>query len=161
MFKINWMHDWMNKDPEKRKKVTGLIITCGYSCRDSCWCDCFPKCKYRSRYKLHNLSVRVRTFFQYRLGIKLPYFLHLQRESRSLSGTEMCPYHKSRYYTCWDCEYCVGRGNCTNKQYRESTWKEAHDFDDPDWHHTGRCKFFEKHEYADNWDKKNGERKYD
>lgn len=160
MFRVNWMRDLLNSDPTKQRRITGLIITIGYRCSDSCWCDCASKCKYNKGYSYNNLSVRVHSFFQYRLNIKLPHLLYISRESRNFSGTEMCPHHKSRYYTCWDCSYCTGRG-CSNKQYRESTWEEAHDSDDPDWHHTGRCKFFEKHELADNWDKKNGERKYD
>lgn len=160
MFKIKWMRDLFNNDPTKRKKIKGLSITIGYRCSDACWCDCASKCKYRKGFGFHNFSVRLHDFFQYRLHIKLPHFLYVDKESNHLSGTEMCPYQKSRRYTCWDCKYSLGNG-CGNKQYRDSTWEESHDFEDPEWHNTGKCKFFEKDEFADNYDRKTGEIIYD
>lgn len=161
MFKIKFVHDIMNKDPAKRKKIKGIMVSRGYRCMDSCWCDRASKCKYNKEYTYHNLSVRVHNFFEYRLHIKLPHLIYITIRNANMSGTEMCPYHKSRLYTCHDCKWCTGKDYCENPDYSKSPYEESKNFDDPDWHNVCRCKFFEKNEYADRYDKKTGEIKFE
>lgn len=156
MFKIQFTHDIMNKDPEKRKKITGIHVIHGYHCLDSCWCDCGHKCKYRKGFKFHNFSVAVHRFFEYRLHIELPHLFYIGKCITNLSGTAKCPFHKSRRYTCFDCKYQYGDRNCSNEKYHNASWKESRP-DDPEWSN-GKCKFFEKNEWADDWDRKTGKR---
>ena len=71
-------------------------------------------CKYgKSFYKLHNFSVELHRFFEYRLHIKLPYLIYVDKKWKRLSGTDKCPYNKSRNYTCWDCKYQAGIEECS------------------------------------------------
>lgn len=158
MFKISFEYDLFNNDPKKRKKIKGITITHGYNCLSSCWCDCQAKCKYKSKYTFHNFSVNVHRFFEYRLHIKLPHLIYIQRKSVDLSGTTKCPFKKGRRYTCWDCKYTDGQihGYCLNKKYINSTIEERK-CNDSNWKSPGRCKFFEKGEFADSWDRKTGE----
>lgn len=57
-----------------------IHITIGYDCGDSCYCDKAKICKHRGRYKFHNFSVSLHTFFEYRLHIKLPYLIYIGRK---------------------------------------------------------------------------------
>lgn len=164
MIKIFFTHDILNRDPEKRKKITGIMILHGYHCMNSCYCDCASKCKYRKGYKFHNWSVAVRRFFEYKLHIKLPHLLYINKKSTDLSGTTKCPFKKERMYSCHNCKYHSGfdeymKGLCGNQERnrlnKEGKWRE---------HYLPgelRCKFFEKNEYADNWDRNTGERIWD
>jgi hypothetical protein len=145
MIEFHLNRDILNKDPTKRKKITGLTIWYGLSCLDACWCDCGQKCKYgKSGYWYHNFSVRLHTFFEYKLHIKLPHLLYIGRKSEIISGTEKCPFRKSKRLTCWDCKYGYGRCGCRNEKYHNSSYEESKS-DDPEWPH-GKCKFFEKYE---------------
>jgi len=159
VFKISFTRDLLNDDPKKRKRITGIDIRHGYNCRASTWCNCSNKCKHKSNYKFHNWSVRVHRFFEYKLHIKLPHLLYIGKHSVDLSGTTKCPFNKSRYYTCWDCKYsdCDPDGVCLNEE-RNNTPVEERKIIDPDWGEYGKCKFFEKSEWADNWDRNTGER---
>lgn len=158
MIKIFFTHDILNRDPEKRKKITGIMILHGYHCMNSCYCDCALKCKYRKGYKFHNWSVAVHRFFEYKLHIKLPHFLYINKKSTDLSGTTKCPFKKERMYSCYDCKYQHGmdeymHGLCNNKQYGNASYEESRHPTNP-----CVCKFFEKNEYADNWDRNTGEK---
>lgn len=137
-----------------------ITITHGYNCIDVFNCDCGYKCKYRSNYNFHNWRVRVHRFFEYRLHIKLPYFLYISRESARLSGTTKCPFKIPRKYTCSDCKYHDGydedlNGLCNNEEYI-SLNKEGRAME----HYIEgeeHCKFFDKNEWADKYDKNTGE----
>lgn len=145
MIEFHLNRDIFNKDPTKRKKITGLTIFYGIDCLDGCWCNCAQKCKYRKGgYWYHNWSVRLHTFFEYKLNIKLPHLLYLGKRSERLSGTSKCPFHKSKHLTCWDCKYAIGMDRCTNEKYHNASYEESKS-DDPDWPY-GKCKFFEKRE---------------
>lgn len=139
-------------------KPHSITITHGYNCIDSTHCDCRSKCKHRSNYTFHNWSVRVHRFFEYRLHIKLPYFLYIGKKRAHLSGTTRCPYGKSRLYTCWDCRYCDGDpdGVCLNQKMATAT-KEELKVVDPEWGEYHRCGLFEKTPWADKYDKNTGE----
>ena len=76
-----------------------LHITIGYECGDGCYCDKYKKCKYKSKWhKFHNISVKIHKFFEYRLHIKLPHLIYIDQKWERLSGTDKCPFHKSRFY---------------------------------------------------------------
>ena len=123
----------------------------GYECGDQCDCNKRKICKYRSRYTLHNLSVGLHNFFKYRLHIDLPYLISINRKWKRLSGTNKCPYHKSRNYTCYDCRfnslagedcYCEERTNTHYKDRKPDTVTK-------DW--GKKCAYFEKCEWADDY----------
>jgi hypothetical protein len=164
MFKISFVHDLFNNDPTKRKRIIGIRITHGYHCSISYCCDCGRKCKYRKGFKFHNWSVSVHRFFEYRLHIKLPHLLYINKEYTDLSGTTKCPFKKERRYTCFDCKYHGGfdeymKGLCANKEYiRLNKEGRAIEHNVPG---QSYCKFFEKSEWADRWDKNTGERIFD
>ena len=144
------MRDWMNKDPKLRKKIVGITLLTGYHCLSSCYCDCSHKCKYRKiNSRLHNFRVCISRF----LHLNYISRIHIAKNNVDLSGTEKCPFKKERIYTCWDCRYSYGMRGCSNEKWRTSSWEESQ-------HPTNRyvCKFFEKNDYADNYDKKTGER---
>lgn len=160
MFKIHFMHNMMGETPEERNKITGICIICGYECWDNQYCDCANKCKYKPRFTFHNWSVAVRRFFERKLHIKLPCWLYINKQHTYLSGTTKCPYHKERIYTCGHCKYQAGydenlEGLCGNEERlrlgREGRMAEISDYG------KGRCKLFEKADWADKYDKKTGE----
>lgn len=164
MFKISFDRDLFNKDPKKRNKITGIIITCGYHCNNSYGCKYGMKCKYRKGFRFHNWSVSVHRFFEYNLNIKLPHILYIQRKYTDLSGTTKCPFKQERKYTCFDCKYHGGfdedmNGLCANKEYirlnKEGRRKEI------DVPNQSYCKLFEKSEWADKFDKNTGEKLFD
>lgn len=164
MFKISFIHDLCNTDPEKRKKITGIQITHGYHCSQSYCCDCGKKCKYRKGFKFHNWSVKVHRFFQWHLHIKLPHLLYINKKYTDLSGTTKCPFKKERKYHCIDCKYHDGydeymNGLCGNKEYR----RLGREGKGGELYVQGQhyCKLFEKNEWADKWDKNTGETIYD
>lgn len=155
--KIRWFRDLPDR------KIKGLVIRYGYACNVSYKCDCAQKCKYRysrnSFARFYTSAVmEIRRFFEYKLKIKLPYLLFIGHTNRDLSGTAKCPFNKSRCYTCFDCESCSPNGVCNNENYRNANWEAEGNFEIPtDWGYQWICKFFEKNELADNYDKKTGE----
>lgn len=155
MFKITWSRNCLN-NPEK---ITGIKIIHGYQCSSACYCGYAKICKYRKGFKFHNFSVAVHRFFEYRLHIKLPHLLYINKRWTDLSGTTKCPYKKDRLYTCWDCVYCDGNvdGICLNPKRGTATKKEL-EVIDVYWGNHHRCGLFKKNEWADNWDKNTGER---
>lgn len=162
MFKIIWSRDVFADTPEKRNKIRGIHIFCGYHCYIAYDCDCGRKCKYRKNFtKLHNFSVRIHRFFEYRLHIKLPHLLYISKDSNDMSGTILCPFKKPRRYTCYDCKSCAGVDEnidtiCINKERRklfeEKRGKEAYNDD----YTRAHCEFFDKVDYADDYDKRTG-----
>ena len=126
-----------------------IHLTIGYECIDQCDCDKRKVCKYRGRYKFHNLSVSLCRFFEYRLHIKFPYLLDIGQKCERLSGTDKCPYHKSRNYTCYDCKFIDGELHCCsekiNTHYKD--WKP--DIETQDW--GKKCAYFEKCSWADDY----------
>ena len=137
-----------------------ITITHGYYCLDSSYCDCRNKCKHSRGFKFHNWSVNVRRFFQYRLHIKLPHILYIGKKDAWLSGTTKCPFNKPRRYTCNHCKFQGGydedlNGLCSNEEYIRLN-KEGRSME----HYVegqSYCKFFEKDEWADKYDKDTGE----
>lgn len=126
------------------KRVVHINI--GYECGDALHCDMRKKCKYRAKwYKFHNMSVEIHRFFEYRLHIKLPHLLCISQKWERLSGTRRCPYHKSKYYSCYDCKHVCGEllreCNC-NSRVDTSYENRLPDVDTEDW--GKRCAYFEK-----------------
>lgn len=132
-----------------------IHIKIGYKCGDGLHCDKYRKCKYRAKwYKLHNISVDIHRFFEYRLHIKLPHLISIGQNWVRLSGTNKCPFHKSRYYDCYDCKYIGGSllRDCTCKERNETPYKERL-YIENEW---GRaCGYFEKCNWADNYKTEN------
>lgn len=154
--KIWFSRDLMNNDPEKRNKITGLIIEVGRKCRYSCWCPHGAKCKYRGSYKFHNACVAISTFFKYRLGWKwfrIPFYI--QAHDSDLSGTTLCPKHVARHKDCHMCKYSAGFRDCNNedriKLIREGRYREL------DCEERCCCKLFEPCEWFDDYDKRTGD----
>ena len=164
MFNIKLIRDWFNDNLDKRNKITGIMITCGYYCNNSCYCDCRSQCKYGKDFQFNNRCVRVRNFFQYKLHIKLPHLISIHKHYVDLSGTPKCPFKKEREYSCHHCKYHAGfdeymKGLCGNEEYRRLNREgRAMEHYLPGKRH---CKFFEKNEWADKWDKNTGEIIYD
>lgn len=145
-------------------KPHNITITHRYNCMDGIECDCRSKCKHRGGYKFHNWSVSVHRFFEYRLHIKLPHLLYICKKDAHLSGTTKCPFNKPRRYTCSHCKFQGGydedfNGLCSNEEYirlnKEGRSKE-HNVEGQSY-----CKFFEKDEWADKYDKDTGETIWD
>lgn len=133
-----------------------LNILIGCECGDLDRCDKRDVCKYRRKYyNLHNWSIYIHEFFEKKLHIQLPYLVSIDQKWERLSGTDKCPYHKSRNYTCYDCKfvggellrdcYCTGRINTDYKNQKP-------DIEIEDW--GKRCAYFEKCEWADDYLKK-------
>ena len=162
MFRILFTHDILADTPKERKKINGIVIECGYHCYIACSCDCGHKCKYRkSFYRIHNFTAAIHRFFQYKLHIKLPYLIYLQKQSNDMSGTTMCPFKKPRRHTCHTCKYCGGIDEnvdtiCINKDlinsHKDGRWKETHIDDET----RANCIYFDPVDYADEFDKKTG-----
>lgn len=130
-----------------------LHIRIGYECGDRLNCDMCQKCKYKAKwYKLHNMSVAIHRFFEYKLHIKLPHLICISSKWERFSGTSKCPYHKSRNYTCYDCEYLCGEflRECGCKERNETPYKERpvveNTWDKP-------CAYFKKCSWADDYKK--------
>jgi hypothetical protein len=161
MFKVRFFRDWLNYDPKLRKKIKGLHIEIGYRCQVACYCDCASKCKYKGSWKWHNFWVEVSRFFYRKFKIHWHNPIYITRHSVDLSGTPKCPFKKERMYHCTDCKYQAGydeycKGLCGNPEYHNASWKESKHPTNP-----RICKFFEKNEWADAWDKNTGEIIYD
>lgn len=130
-----------------------LHINIGYNCGDGLYCDKYKKCKYRAKwYKLHNMSVKIHRFFEYRLHIKLPHLIYIGQKWERLSGTDKCPFHKSRHYSCYDCKYIGGEWlrDCSCSERIKTYYKDRKpDIYIEDW--GKRCAYFEKNEWADDY----------
>lgn len=130
-----------------------LHIQIGYQCGDGSHCDKYKQCKYRAKWiKFHNLSVRIHNFFEYRLHIKLPHLIHISQKWERLSGTDKCPFHKSRRYTCYDCRYICGDNLeecCCPERYGVPFKERLPDVETEDW--GTRCAYFDKCEWADDY----------
>jgi hypothetical protein len=131
----------------KEKGSSKIIVTCGYDCGDASHCDKSKHCKHRAKYRYHNFMVKLNRFFEYKLHIKFPHLICFQKEWVRLSGTKLCPYHKSRNYTCWDCKYNTYTENCLNETRNNTPYKET--LCDSEW--GKKCKFFDKNEWADDY----------
>lgn len=150
--KIMWTHKW---EGPKRGKIDGIQILHGYYCITCCWCDKGSVCKYRKGSVFHNFSVTLHRFFEYKLHIKLPHWLYINKESIDLSGADLCPFHKSQRYTCWDCKHSRGDHSC---EFNYSERKHLDPESDPDWHGRGRCGSFDPQPWCFDWDRHTGKR---
>lgn len=159
-FKIFFDHNLRAKTEKERKKITGIIIKHGYYCLISYKCPNGKKCKYRKAFVFHNWSVRVHRFFQYHLKIKLPHLIYIGKFSTDLSGTITCPYKIPREENCYRCKYSGVGEDCENKE-RLKLWKEGKhkEYEIPE--NPYICKFFEKNDYFDCYNKKTGDIDYD
>ena len=131
-----------------------IHINVGYKCGDELHCNMRKKCKYRAKwYKLHNISVEIHRFFEYRLHIKLPHLLYIGQRWERLSGTDKCPFHKSRNYTCYDCKYICGDlcRECSCKERTDTPYNERLTVEN-EW--GKQCGYFEKCEWADDYKEK-------
>lgn len=160
MFKVRFMHDLLNSDPKLRKRIKGLLVEVGCECQVSCYCDCCNKCKYKSNYKWNNFWVGVSRFLYRKFKIDWHNPIHITKHRVDLSGTTKCPFKKERMYHCMDCKHHAGydehmKGLCGNKAYHNASWAESQHPTNP-----CVCKFFEKNDWADNWDRNTGEITY-
>lgn len=124
-----------------------IHITIGCECGDRLDCDKSKKCKYgKVTHRLHNLSVNIHRFFQYRFHIKLPYLVYINRKYKRLSGTNKCPYKKSRNYTCYDCKFHHGIETC-----KISISDRKENIPEDGWSKHSKCGSFDKAEWADEY----------
>lgn len=148
--------DLMNRDPEKRNKILGVIFEFGYHCTYSCWCPYGSKCKYKCRYRFHNACVAIQSFFHYRLRwkwFKIPFYI--QAHSSDLSGTTKCPNNIPRHKDCYRCKYSAGIRECSNKQ-RHQMLKEGK-FRELECEEACCCSLFEPEDWFDEYDRKTGD----
>lgn len=155
--KINLYHKINLETHDYEKKVSGIEICCGKYCLNSCWCKHGNKCKYHKGFGWHNFCVNFNRFFYYHFHLDIHIPLYIRKFESDFSGTSVCPYHTERMYSCWDCKYCGGGEDCTNKKRYEliksgKIDEVSGDFGD------GKCKLFELSDYGKSWDKKTGER---
>jgi hypothetical protein len=78
--------------------------------------------------------------------------IYIDQKWVRLSGTDKCPFHKSRYYTCFDCSYLYGPNfeECNCDERNNTPYKERlPDIETEDWGE--RCAYFDKCEWADNY----------
>ena len=69
-----------------------------------------------------------------------------------MSGTDKCPYHKSRNYTCHDCKFVGGEllRDCYCTERTNTNYKDLKpDIETKDW--GKQCAYFEKCEWADDY----------
>lgn len=155
MLKFSFYRDLTNPDPEKRKKIKGLIITIGRRCLSSCYCNKASKCRYKRGHKFNNAIVRFRNFIYRKFKINLPHIIFIGPHDVDLSGTTKCPYHMPRRYTCWDCQNAYGMDNCRipfrdRKPLIEKT----------DGFSSQICGSYVPNQWADRWNRKTGEHIY-
>lgn len=153
-FKISFSKNLMAKTKEERNKITGINIYHGFYCLIAYKCPNGNKCKYRRANVFHNFSVNVHRWFEYKLKIKLPHLIYINKYSTDLSGTITCPYGMPREESCWRCKYGLGE-KCGNEERNKllnlKKWEETE-------HPTNKyiCKFFERSEDFYNYDKVSG-----
>ena len=161
MFKVRFSRDLLNDNPELRKRINGLHVEIGYNCSNGCYCDCGYKCKHRNNYRWHNFWVEVSRFLYRKFNIDWHNPIYITKHYVDLSGTPKCPFKKERMYSCIHCKYQAGydeymKGLCSSKEHRETPRKESRHPTNP-----RICKFFEKNNWADKYDKATGEMIYD
>ena len=106
-----------------------MDILISYDCIDSCDCDKSDVCKYAD----HKF-----------LPFTIPHLLFIYPRSTKLSGTNKCPYNKTRNYTCVSCansnsfEECDIVCNERKPYIPKDGWKEY-----------SRCGSYEKCKWAD------------
>lgn len=155
MLKFSFYRDLMNPDPEKRKKIKGLIITIGRRCLSSCYCNKASKCRYKKGHKFNNAIVRFRNFIYRKFKINLPQIIFIGPHDVDLSGTTKCPYHMPRRYTCWDCQNAYGMDNCRIPfRDRKPLIEETDGFS------SQICGSYVPNQWADSWNRKTGEHIY-
>lgn len=155
MLKFSFYRDLMNPDPEKRKKIKGLIITIGRRCLSSCYCNKASKCRYKRGHKFNNAIVNFRRIIRIKFGIDLPQIIFIGPHDVDLSGTTKCPYHMPRRYTCWDCQNAYGMDNCRIPfRERKPVTEEANPWA------CGICGSYVPNQWAGSWDRKTGEHIY-
>lgn len=155
MFRILFYRDIMNPDPKKRKRIKGLIINIGRRCLSSCWCDHAPKCRYNKGFRFNNMIVNFRRIIRLKFKIDLPQIIFIGPHDVDLSGTTKCSYKMPRRYTCWDCQNAYGMDNCRIPfRDRKPLIEETDGFS------SQICGSYVPNNWADNWDRKTGERTY-
>ena len=128
-----------------------ININIGYQCGDALDCIMQKRCKHRAKlYKLHNASVSIHRFFEYRLHIKLPHLIYIGQRWERLSGTNKCPFNRSRNYTCYDCVYCSGDlcRDCGCSERNDTPHSERLSIE-TEW--GKKCGYFKKCEWADDY----------
>lgn len=128
-----------------------IHIIIGYKCGDGIHCDKYNQCKYKAKWnKLHNISVKIHRFFEYRLHIKLPHLLYINQKWERLSGTDKCPFNKSRYYSCYDCKFVSGSllRDCSCEERNNTPYNERSVIE-TEW--GKQCGYFEKCKWADDY----------
>lgn len=130
-----------------------IKINLGYECGDGAYCDKYIKCCYKEKWiKYHNFSVHVHNFFEYNFGIKLSYLIYVYQIWKRLSGTSLCPFHKPRRYSWYDCKYIHGPllRECSCKERSNTPYNERKpDIQVEEWGNL--CAYFEKSELADTY----------
>lgn len=159
--KISFSRDLLGPIDENGKyKIDGILIEHGRDCWESCWCKYGAKCKYRSKYRFHNMCACINRFFQYRLGwrwFRIP--IYIQSHSSDMSGTTLCPHHMPRVKTCWSCTYSCGDRECRNK-LRNKLIREGK-FEELECGESRRCKLFEPDDWFERYDRKTGDVLFD
>lgn len=153
MFQVIWRRD----SETQSSKINGIIITCGYYCGNSCWCQFGSKCKYRKGFGFHNFCVHLSDWTFRHFGFRLRFPWYFQKFYTDLSGTIKCPYKVPRVYTCWECEYgqMISR-ECTNpNRYEIIQAGRYHEIEEP--FGTRRCKLFKMSDHIKGYDSKTGE----
>lgn len=154
-FKISFLHDLMAKNPEERKRITGIQILSGFHCQISYKCPHREKCKYKN-FISHNLSSSIKNWIYFHLNIKIPYTFYIQKFSTDLSGTSTCPFNMPREETCFRCKFCGPGERCENKE-RQKLWEEGRhkEYENPE--NPYACKLFERNDYFDCYNKITGD----
>lgn len=149
---------FVKKDKDKNIDNSFLLIIKGIECGDCCDCDKRNKCKYaKNNEKFNNFGFKLKYFFN-KLKIKTPPLpIFITKEWKRLSGTNKCPFHKSRNYTCYDCKYCGGilSRDCLCEERNNTPVKERKEYIDNEWSKYSKCGYFEKCDWADDYLKEN------
>lgn len=152
MLKIELIRNKLyGKTLKERNKIRGLYISYGTACTFS-RCENRDKCKYG--YKPFQKWLN-------NIHMKTDHKIIVDRPRENLSGTTKCPFNEPRVYSCFDCKYHGGydeymKGLCSNEErYALNKAKRSRETMSDDEHIP--CKFFEKNEYADKFDKRTGE----
>ena len=150
---------FVKKDKNKNIDNSFLLIIKGIECGDRCDCDKRFKCKYaKSNARSKNFEMKLRDFFKYKLNIKIPPSpIFIMKDWKRLSGTNKCPFHKSRNYTCHGCKYCGGilYRDCLCEERNNTKVKERKEYVDNEWSNYSKCGYFEKLDCDYNYLKEN------
>lgn len=146
---------FVKKDKDKNIDESFLLIIKGIECGDHYNCDKRNKCKYaKSNARFHNFKIKLKDFFKYKLNIKVPPSpIFITKDWKRLSGTNKCPFHKSRNYTCHDCKYCGGilLRDCLCEERNNTPVNKRKKYIDNEWNKYSRCGYFEKLDWADDY----------